>query len=65
MESRRNCIGAILMGLAMDPCRKAMISISAYASLVDAKSTAAKSFCEHYGFFSCADAPMTLYLPLR
>ncbi len=58
-------IGEILMGLAIERCRKARQSIGAYALLVDAKNTAAKSFYEHYGFIPCVDSPMTLYMPIR
>jgi len=65
LGSRGNGIGEVLMGLAVDRCLKAKISIGAYALLVDAKNTSAKSFYEHYGFTPCRDSPMTLYLPLR
>lgn len=64
LECRGTGIGELLMGLAVDRCRKAKLSIGAYALLVDAKNTAAKSFYEHYGFIPCKDTAMTLYLPL-
>jgi GNAT superfamily N-acetyltransferase len=58
-------IGEILIGLAVERCRKATFSIGAYALLVDAKTPAAKLFYEHYGFIPCGDSPMVLYLPIR
>lgn len=64
LGSRWAGVGEILMGLAVDRCRKAKLSIGAYALLVEAKNTSARSFYEHYGFIPCGDAPMTLYLPL-
>ena len=57
-------IGAMLMGLAVERCLKVKAQVGAYALLVDAKHAAAKAFYQHYGFTACADAPMTLYLPL-
>jgi predicted GNAT family N-acyltransferase len=65
MGSRGSGIGGVLMGLVVERCRKAKVSIGAYALLVDAKSTSAKSFYEHYGFIPCTDSAMTLYMPLR
>lgn len=65
LESRGAGVGEMLMGLAVDRCRKAKVSIGAFALLVDAKSGSAKSFYEHYGFIPCADLPMTLYMPIR
>jgi hypothetical protein len=52
------------MGLAVERCRAAKLSIAAYALLVDAKSVKAKLFYEGYGFTACTDSPLTLYLPL-
>jgi predicted GNAT family N-acyltransferase len=63
--SRGSGVGGVLMGLAVERCRAATVSIGAYALLVDAKSNSAKSFYEHYGFILCADSAMTLYMPLR
>jgi hypothetical protein len=57
-------IGALLIGLAVDRCLKAKAHVGAYALLVDAKSDKAKAFYQRYGFISCADSPLTLYLPL-
>jgi GNAT superfamily N-acetyltransferase len=64
LECRGTGIGAVLIGLAVDRCLKARAHVGAYALLVDAKSDAANAFYQHYGFTACADAPMTLYLPL-
>ena len=57
-------LGEILIGCAVDRCLQARRLVGAYALLVDAKHDKAKLFYEHYGFIACADAPMTLYLPL-
>ena len=48
----------------LDRCLQARKQVAAFALIVDAKSSQAKTFYEHYGFTSCTDAPMTLYLPL-
>ena len=57
-------LGAMLLGLAVDRCLKARAQVAAYALLVDAKNPGAAGFYQHHGFIPCADAPMTLYLPL-
>lgn len=57
-------LGAMLVALAVDRCLHAKEEIAAYALLVDAKDVQAKAFYKHYGFISCKDQPMTLYLPL-
>ena len=57
-------LGEMLIGCAVDRCLNARRLVGAYALLVDAKHDKAKSFYEHYGFIACADAAMTLYLPL-
>ena len=64
IESRGAGLGEILIGCAVDRCLHARSLVGAYALLVDAKDEKAKSFYERYGFFSCMDAPTTLYLPL-
>ncbi|MCM2297202.1 hypothetical protein [Rhodoferax sp.] len=43
---------------------EALKLVAAYALVVDAKTPAAKSFDEHYGFTACHDQPMTSYLAL-
>lgn len=58
-------VGEILIGLAVKHCRKAQQSIGAYALLVDAKNTAAKSSYEPYGFVPFLDNPTTLFMPIR
>lgn len=57
-------LGKLLVGCAVGRCLEARKQVGAFALIVDAKSQAAKSFYAHYGFKACADAPMTLYLPL-
>ena len=64
LDHRGDGLGEILIGCAVDRCLQARRLVGAYALLVDAKHDKAKSFYEHYGFTACADAPMTLYLPL-
>ena len=63
--SRGAGLGDVLMGLALERCRKARLSVAAYALLVDAKNAGAKVFYERYGFVAFADTPMRLYLPIR
>ena len=57
-------LGRVLMGCAVERCLEAKKHVAAYAMVVDAKGEDAKSFYEHYGFTSCRDNPMTLYLSL-
>ena len=57
-------LGRILVGCAVERCLEAKKQVAAYALLVDAKGEKAKDFYEHYGFITCTDNPMTLYLPL-
>jgi hypothetical protein len=52
------------VGCAVERCLEAKKQVGAYALIVNAKGEAAKSFYQHYGFTSCRDDPMTLYLPL-
>ena len=56
-------LGKLLVGGAVARCLAARKQIAAYALMVDAKDQPAKAFYEHYGFKSCTDAPLTLYLP--
>lgn len=64
IESRGAGLGEVLIGCAVDRCLHARSLVGAYALLVDAKDEKAKSFYKRYGFVSCVDAPMSLYLPL-
>lgn len=57
-------LGKLLVACAVERCLEARKQVAAFALIVDAKNDAAKSFYEHHGFTPCADAPMTLYLPL-
>lgn len=57
-------LGKLLIACAVERCLQARKQVAAYALIVDAKDAAAESFYQHYGFKPCADAPMTLYLPL-
>lgn len=63
-DRRREGLGKLLIACAVQRCLQARRQVAAYALIVDAKNAAAKSFYEHFGFKPCADAPMTLYLPL-
>jgi predicted GNAT family N-acyltransferase len=63
-DQRGKGLGKLLMGCAVDRCLQARKQVAAFALIVDAKSAEAKTFYEHYGFTSCTDSPMTLYLPL-
>ena len=47
-------VGRLLMGCAVERCLEARKQVGAFALIVDAKSAAAKSFHEHYGFKPCA-----------
>jgi len=57
-------LGQLLMGCAVERCRKARNLVGAYALLVDEKNENAKAFYRHHGLTVCVDSPMTLYLPL-
>lgn len=61
---RKKGFGDHLMGLAVNRCMDAKQNVAAYALIVDAKDDAAKGYYKHYGFTSCIDDEMTLYLPL-
>jgi GNAT superfamily N-acetyltransferase len=63
-DYRHRGLGRLLMGCAVERCLEAKKHVAAYALVVDAKGEVAKSFYEHYGFTSCRDNPMTLYLSL-
>lgn len=57
-------LGKLLIGCAVERCLQARKQVAAFALIADAKNLEAKTFYEHYGFRSCVDASMTLYLPL-
>lgn len=57
-------LGGKLLAMAVDRCLHVKQEVGAYALLVDAKDERAMAFYEHFGFISCTDQPMTLYLPL-
>lgn len=61
---RNRGLGRLLIGCAVERCLQAKKHVAAYALVVDAKGTDAKSFYEYYGFTPCRDNPLTLYLPL-
>lgn len=63
-DRRGQGLGRLLVGSAVDRCRRARREVAAYALIADAKGPEAKAFYEHYGFTACLDQPMTLYLPL-
>ena len=58
-------LGKLLVACSVDRCLQALKQVAAFALIVDAKSLGAKEFYQHYGFTSCIDSPMTLYLPLE
>ena len=64
LDSQGADIGVVLIGLAVDRCRKARAPVGAHARLADAKDDLTRAFYRRYGFSACANAPMTLYLPL-
>jgi GNAT superfamily N-acetyltransferase len=57
-------LGGLLLACAVQRCQQARLQVGAYALIVDAKDEAAAAFYRHHGFVPCADAPLTLYLPL-
>ena len=57
-------LGKRLLGCAVDRCLHAHKEVAAYALIVDAKSNAAKSFYEHFGFVAFVDKPFSLYLSM-
>jgi GNAT superfamily N-acetyltransferase len=63
-DYRGQGLGRLLIGCAVERCLLARKQVAAFALIVDARNAAAKTFYEHYGFKPCADAGMTLYLPL-
>lgn len=63
-EHRGRGLGRLLVGCAIERCLEARKQVGAYALVVDAKGDEAKNFYAHYGFVSCRDHPMTLYLSL-
>jgi len=64
LDQRGQGLGKLLLGCAVDRCLAAREQVAAYALIVDAKNESAKTFYEHYGFVSCVDTPLTLYLSL-
>jgi hypothetical protein len=57
-------MGKLLIGCAVERCLQARKQVAAFALIADAKNLEAKAFYENYGFISCVDVSMTLYLPL-
>jgi GNAT superfamily N-acetyltransferase len=57
-------LGKCLLGCAVDRCLQARQEVAAYALIVDAKDSAAKSFYEHFGLVAFTDRALCLYLPL-
>jgi len=63
-DRRGQGLGRLLIACAVDRCLQARKQVAAYALIVDAKDAQAAAFYRHFGFAPCADAPMTLYLPM-
>jgi GNAT superfamily N-acetyltransferase len=59
---QEQALGKRLLGCAVDRCLQARQEVAAYALIVDAKGTDAKSFYEYFGFVAFADNPFSLYL---
>jgi len=57
-------LGKSLLGCVVDRCLRARQEVAAYALIVDAKDTDARSFYEHFGFVAFADKPLSLYLAI-
>lgn len=64
LDVRGQGLGRLLLGCAVARCLQARKQVAALALLVDAKDEHAKAFYLHYGFTSCVDLSLTLYLPL-
>jgi predicted GNAT family N-acyltransferase len=64
VDQRGKGLGRLLIACAVDRCLQARKQVAAFALIVDAKNAEASQFYQHYGFTTCVDAPMTLYLPL-
>lgn len=64
LDQRGLGLGRLLIGCAIARCLQARKQVAALALLVDAKNEQARAFYMHYGFTSCVDSPLTLYLPL-
>jgi GNAT superfamily N-acetyltransferase len=56
--------GALLLGSAIRQALKVQEEIGLAVVVVDARDEGLLSFYREYGFISCSDAPLTLYLPL-
>ncbi len=63
-DRRGQGLGKLLIAGAVERCLQARQQVAAFALIVDAKDEQAAAFYCHYGFARCADAPLTLYLPL-
>lgn len=64
LDQRGTGLGRVLIGCAVARCLQARKQVAAMALLVDAKNEQAAAFYKHYGFTTCTDSPLTLYLPL-
>lgn len=56
--------GALLLGSAIRQAIKIQEEMGVAVVVVDARDEGLLSFYRGYGFISCSDAPLTLYLPL-
>jgi len=61
-SSQGRGLGKRLLGCAVGRCLHVREEVAAYALIVDAKDSDAKSFYEHFGFVPFADRPLSLYL---
>ena len=58
-------LGGKLLADALQRILTASSVVAVKVALVDAKNEAAVEFYRHYGFMGLADAPMTLFLPIK
>jgi len=56
--------GKKLLGCAVDRCLQARQEVAAYALIVDAKDSNAKSFYEYFGFVAFTGKKLSLYLSI-
>ena len=61
---QRQGLGRLLLADAIQRARGAALAVGSAGIFVDAKDAAASNFYAAYGFSSCADNPLKLYLPM-
>lgn len=61
---QRQGLGRLLLADAIQRARGAALAVGSAGIFVDAKDAVARNFYAAYGFTSCADDPLKLYLPM-